>query len=304
MHTLVMTGATRGIGRVAAAHVVRDEPETHLVLLARGESGRTTRDELAATGARVTLVEADLASVRSVETATRTVRERLDAGDLPPLRAVVGNAGVQLVDALHETVDGYETTFAVNVLAPHLMLRALASRLEAPARVLLTTSDTHVGDLRHGSALVPAPRWSSPEDLARPGAFPAPATSAAGRTAYSTSKLAVIHLVHEWARHLPAGVEVVSYNPGYVPGTGLVRAAGRFDRFLDGRVLTLLRSTPLVDSVPVAGRRLADAILGRTAAASGDYVDRSRVARSSAASYDPVRERELWEFLERVPADR
>ncbi|OPF83183.1 hypothetical protein VT50_0205595 [Streptomyces antioxidans] len=38
---------------------------------------------------------------------------------------------------------------------------------------------------------------------------------------------------------------------------------------------------------------------GTTAAPTGSYVDRARVARSSEESYDPRRERELWDAVER-----
>jgi len=34
--TIVMTGASRGIGRVAAERILRESPDTHLVLVTRG----------------------------------------------------------------------------------------------------------------------------------------------------------------------------------------------------------------------------------------------------------------------------
>jgi NAD(P)-dependent dehydrogenase (short-subunit alcohol dehydrogenase family) len=300
MHTLIMTGATGGIGRVAAADVLRADPETHLVLLGRAASGRETLAALREISSSVTLVETDLASVESIRTSARTVCDQLDRGDLPPLHGFAGNAGIQFVDVRHTTPDGYETTFAVNVLANHLLLRAFADRFAVPARIVITVSDTHFGDFRHTGGIVPAPRWSAPETLAKPGAFPRPDTVAAGRTAYSTSKLAAIYLVHEWARRLPDGVEIISYNPSLVGGTGLARAAGPVDRFASRWIIPVLSLTPLIDAVPAAGRKLAAAILGRTAAPSGAYVDRTRVVPSSKESYDPDRERALWDFAEGV----
>jgi hypothetical protein len=58
---------------------------------------------------------------------------------------------------------------------------------------VITTSDTHFGNFRHNMGMVPAPQWRSPRDLMAPGTTAATDTLAAGRTAYSTSKLAVIH---------------------------------------------------------------------------------------------------------------
>lgn len=200
-----MTGATRGIGRAAAAEILRKDPTTHLVLLGREESGRRTVNELLAISPHITLVATDLASRDSISAAGRVVNGMLDRHELPALRGFAGNAGVQFIDALHTTPDGYETTFAVNVLANHLLLHAFGPRFGAGARIVITVSDTHFGDFRHTGGLVPAPRWSAPETLARPSAFPDPATVRAGRTAYSTSKLAAIYLVHEWAGRLPPG---------------------------------------------------------------------------------------------------
>ncbi|MEE4022092.1 SDR family NAD(P)-dependent oxidoreductase [Gordonia sp. PKS22-38] len=297
MHTLVMTGATRGIGRVAAAEILRLDPDVHLVLPARGGGPEGFARDLDATGRRVTVVDADLASLDSIRAALADITGRLDDGSLPPLGGFIGNAGLQFVDAMHETVDGLEATFAVNVVANHLLLDTLRDRFAAPARIVITVSDTHFGDFRHTYGMVPAPRWSPPATLARTGAFPEPDTAAAGRCAYSTSKLAAIHLVHEWSRRLPEGVEIVSYNPGFVPGTGLIRAAGRRDQFVGRWVLPALAMAPSIDRIPTAGRKLADVAVGRTPAASGEYIDRTRVTASSDESYDPERERELWEFL-------
>ncbi|WP_230684956.1 SDR family NAD(P)-dependent oxidoreductase [Cellulomonas sp. JZ18] len=299
MHTIVMTGGTRGIGRAAAAEVLRRDASAHLVLVGRAGSVRSAADALGP--ARVVPVGADLARLGDVRAATARIGHLLDAGDVPPLRTVAANAGVQLPDALH-TTDGLETTFAVNVLSVHVLLRGLEPWLRAPARAVVTVSDTHFGDLRHNLGLVPAPRWSEPAVLARPGAFDRPGTVAAGRTAYSTSKLAAVHLVHAWARHAPAGVDVLSWNPAFVPGTGLTRAAGPATRFLNRRLLPLLARTPLLDTVGTAGASLAALLLGDLTAASGAYVDRRRVVPSSPESYDEAREDALWRFAEDVHA--
>ncbi|GGQ30715.1 hypothetical protein GCM10010266_62430 [Streptomyces griseomycini] len=216
--------------------------------------------------------------------------------------AARGNAGMQYTDALTETPDGFEATFAVNVLAHHLFVRLLQDRFTAPARIVITVSDTHFGDFRHNMGMVPGPVWRSPDVLARTGAFPEPHTAAVGRTAYSTSKLAAVHLVHEYARRLPAGIDAVAYNPGFVPGTGLARNAGPVARFAMRRVLPVLTLTPFATGREAAGRRLADVVLGTLRAPTGSYVDRDRVDRSSEESYDERREGELWEAAERFTA--
>jgi NAD(P)-dependent dehydrogenase (short-subunit alcohol dehydrogenase family) len=301
-HTIVMTGASRGIGRVAAEHILRQSPDVHLLVVTRGSCGARLAQELGAGGHAVSHVSADLGSLESVRSAATEIRGQMKRGELPTLRGFVGNAGVQYTNALTEGPEGFESTFAVNVLANHLFVRLLQDCFAVPARIVITASDTHFGDFKHNMGMVPRPAWRSPDVLARTGAYPKPDTTVAGRTAYSTSKLAVIYLVHEYARRLPTGIDAVAYNPGFVPGTGLARDAGPVSRFAMRRILPVMAVTPFATSRHAAGRYLAEVVLGTTQAPTGSYVDRSRANRSSEESYDPRREGELWEAVERLTA--
>jgi NAD(P)-dependent dehydrogenase (short-subunit alcohol dehydrogenase family) len=287
METLLMTGASRGLGRAAAEKILRERPDVHLVVTARG--GELAAELAESTGnPNVTALACDLASARSIRAA---------AGELSGhrLSGFIGNAGLQLTSRAHATEDGFEPTFAVNVLANHLFVRLLWDRFVAPGRIVLVGSDTHFGDLRHNLGMVPAPRWEPVARLARPR--PDARTTADGRTAYSTSKLAVVYLAHALARRLPDGVDVYTFNPGYVPGTGLVRDAGPVVRFLSRTLLRTLTATPLALSPARAGALLADAAIGPRPGESGAYVDRWVVAESSPESYDHDREEELWRTL-------
>jgi NAD(P)-dependent dehydrogenase (short-subunit alcohol dehydrogenase family) len=301
-HTLLMTGASRGIGRLAAADILAGDPDVHLVVVARGDSGPTLARELAQGKYSVSSVSADLRSITGVRTAAREVAAQLQRGLLPPLQGFVGNAGIQYTNAITETVDGFEATFAVNVIANHVFVRTLESHFRPGSRITITVSDTHFGDFAHNMGMVPGPAWRAPSTLAKTAAFANPTTTAAGRTAYSTSKLAAIYLVHEYARRLPAGIDVVSYNPGFVPGTSLARNAGPISRFMMSRIMPIMTLTPLATSQNDAGRYLADVVLGKTRATSGSYVDRARADRSSDESYDPGREARVWEAVEKITA--
>lgn len=300
--TLVMTGASRGIGRIAARQMLAAQPETHLVLLSRNDPGELV-NELRADGASVLVVRADLSSLQSVADATEAVIDLVRSDGLPPIHGLVCNAGVQHTNALTETVDGFESTFAVNVLANHVLVRRLENHLHPQARVMVTVSDTHFGDFRHNLGMVPGPSWHPVETLARVGAFPDPVSTRAGRTAYSTSKLAAIYLVHEWARRLPATWAITGYNPGFVPGTDLARDADPFSRFAMRWIMPLLTLTPFATSPRKAGHFLSDAALGMVEAPSGAYIDRHKVARSSPESYNPGREQDTWEAVEALTAD-
>jgi NAD(P)-dependent dehydrogenase (short-subunit alcohol dehydrogenase family) len=297
--TFVMTGATRGLGKVAAIELLRGSPDVHLAVVCRADGAAVAEELRRRSGNRnVSPTIADLSSTASAQAATAALRAELESGTLPRLAGLVGNAGVQMTSAATRTVDGLETTFAVNVVANYLLINELREQLRPPARIVLTTSDTHFGDFRHTLGTVPAPRWAEPERLAAGIAFDSADSAAAGRAAYSTSKLAVIYLVHALARRLPESVDVFSFNPGLVPGTGLARDAGSIQRFAFRWLMPALTITPFAHRPHVAGRRLADAAIGPLDAPSGAYINGTRADRSSAESYDPEREAALWCWLE------
>lgn len=297
--TLIMTGATRGIGLEAARDILGRSPETHLVVLGRRSSAAAVLPSMSEISPHVSAVDIDLSSQESIATAGAQLEDLLDSGELPPLRGLVFNAGVHLSNAMKTTVDGYERTFAVNVMSTHQLLRRMHPHIQAPSRIVVTVSDAHYGDLQHTGGTMPAPRWAVPE-ISRPGAFDRSENVRAGRRAYVTSKLGGVYLVHEWARRLPDGIDIISYNPSLVVGTGLARETGGAFPFLMRRVIPLLKVTPLVDTPVPAGRKLADAVLGATPASTGAYVHRKQATASSAESYDADRERALWDWLEQV----
>lgn len=300
IHTLVMTGASRGIGRIAAELILASDPTIHLVVVAGGERGPALAAELRNGTYSVSSVSADLSSMSSVRRAATEIATELKDGQLPPLRGFVGNAGIQHTNALTTGADGLEATFTVNVLANHIFIRTLEQHFVPKSRITITVSDTHFGDFKHNMGMVPGPVWQAPEKLAKTSAFDKPSTTAAGRTAYSTSKLAAIYLVHEFARRLPQEIDVVSFNPGFVPGTGLVRNADPVSQFLMGRIMPIMALTPMATSRTAAGRDLANVVLGRTKAPTGSYIDRAKADRSSDESYDAAREAELWTVVEKL----
>lgn len=125
--------------------------------------------ELATGGHTVSYVSADLGSLESVRSAATEIRDRLDSGDLPPLRGFVGNAGMQYTNALTEGPDGFESTFTVNVLANHLFVRLLQDRFAAPARIVITASDTHFGAWMYAAKAVPLGIFAAALPLISPG---------------------------------------------------------------------------------------------------------------------------------------
>ncbi|HEY7223456.1 MAG TPA: SDR family NAD(P)-dependent oxidoreductase [Micromonosporaceae bacterium] len=120
---VVVTGATGGIGKEVARGLVG--LGAHVVIGARDpQRGEATRQELGAAGsggvAVLPLDVADQSSVRAFAAAFIDQHRQLDV--------LVNNAGAWFSDR-RESPDGYELTFATNVLGPHLLTELLLDAL-------------------------------------------------------------------------------------------------------------------------------------------------------------------------------
>jgi NAD(P)-dependent dehydrogenase (short-subunit alcohol dehydrogenase family) len=263
---VVMTGGTSGFGALAARRLVA-QPDVRLLLGSRGTPGPDGAHE-----APLDLESLD--AVRSFAAAAiRWSAGRIDA--------LVLNAGVLRPDAAGRTADGFETTFAVNHLAHHLLLRLLLGALAPGAVVVLTTSGTHDPD--EGAGL-PAPRHADAHRLAYPEQDPAVAgdrPAVAGRRAYTASKLCAVLTVRAladaaWGR----GVVPVAFCPGQTGGTGLVRSMPlplRAGWRVLGGPLGVLK--PGVNRRADAGRALAALALGTLRPPTGEYYGALRRGR-------------------------
>lgn len=134
MSTILITGATSGLGRYVAFELVR---AGHVVLAHGRDPGRTERlvEELRTEGDAEAFV-ADLASLAEVRELGAHV-----AGAHPDLDVLINNAGVGAgaPGAARElSADGHELRLAVNYLAPVVLTRALLPVLRAntPARIV------------------------------------------------------------------------------------------------------------------------------------------------------------------------
>jgi NAD(P)-dependent dehydrogenase (short-subunit alcohol dehydrogenase family) len=250
--TIVMTGGTSGFGAIAAERL---SGNARLVLGARrptsgGES-----------------IPLDLTELGSVRVFAASVRERL--GDTP-VDALVLNAGMVRYDVTGRTVDGFETTFAVNHLAHYLLLRLLLPTLADGATVVLTTSGTHDPATK---ASLATPRHADAELLAHPDrdSDRDPRPRKAGEHAYTASKLCAVLTARFLSEHPDVQTRrltVVAYDPGQVFGTGLAK-----DLSFPLRIAWSLLGTPVLgrplrrlnrnlNSRTAAGNHLADLALG------------------------------------------
>jgi NAD(P)-dependent dehydrogenase (short-subunit alcohol dehydrogenase family) len=264
---------------------VGDHPDQHVLLTVRDGYVPHIAAELAAQTGKpnVSTVPCDLSSLSDVRQAAAEITRRLGAGDLPPLRGFLGNAGVQMPSSTRTTADGFEMNFGVNVLTNYLILRLLLDQFAAPSRLILTGSGSHFADFRHTLGVVPPIKWSDTKTIATPGSGPAANSAREGQRAYATSKLAIIYLVHALARRLPTGIDVYTYNPGAVPNTGLDRNASPAIQFIARVLVNALRVTPFASDAETAGRLLATVAAGPRPGDSGSYIDQGKIIPSSPA---------------------
>ena len=283
MASIVMTGATTGLGRVAATHLLT-RPGSELTIGARGATSLPS--------ARV--LPLDLASLASVRLFAARIERQVDV--------LVLNAGGQRPGVDTRTVDGFETTFATNHLAHYLLLRLIMSKLARDARVVFTSSGTHNPREGADKVGVPTPRHADARRLAHPETDADVLHSAlpAGMQAYSASKLCNVMTALTLAEQPEsARWTVTAYDPGLTPGTGLVRDQAFFIRVLAPLILPLIRPFASgMNSLAAAGRGLAelatDAVLPPGRVYGALRKGRLTWPDPSELAQDPVARAKLW----------
>jgi dehydrogenase/reductase SDR family member 12 len=208
--TVLVTGATSGLGRAAAEGFARLGAD--LWLVARDEErGERARARVAehCDGGQARLALCDLAQLHSVRELARRVSEESDRLDV-----LVHNAGV-LPQERSLSSDGIELTFAVNVVAPFLLTRLLTDTLatSAPSRIITVSS----GGMY-------AQRLRADDLQYAQGAF-------SGTTAYARSKRAEVILSEMWGERLgPLGIVSHSMHPGWADTPGITASLPRFSK--------------------------------------------------------------------------
>jgi NAD(P)-dependent dehydrogenase (short-subunit alcohol dehydrogenase family) len=163
--TVLVTGANGGLGAAIVADIIK-KPN-----LASNYAGvYTVRKAATATRLQKTLsyapashkhdvVDLDLSSLASVRTMAAEINRRVAVGELPPIRALILNAGYQDHELIVSetyfkefqgltpktmTEDGYETSWQVNYLANQLLaLLLLQSMDKEKGRILIVGSWSH-----------------------------------------------------------------------------------------------------------------------------------------------------------------
>jgi NAD(P)-dependent dehydrogenase (short-subunit alcohol dehydrogenase family) len=294
MQTAVVTGGNGGLGYQCARTIAAASPRWHVIIASRDhtKSIDAVRSIISETdNSNVAAMDLNLDSLDSV----RRFEKDFAAHGLPPIGAIVCNAGIQVISGMTYNDDGYETTFAINHLGHFLLVNLLLRHLSDPARIVVVSSGTHNPDQFTG---MPKPHYANAASVARPQMGADPATD--GRRAYATSKLCNVMFSYELSRRLLAeghdGISVSAFDPGLMPGTGLARDYRPFQKFLWNYLMPALRFIPNVNSTNKSGADLARLVLDPgLAGVTGKYFVGRKSVPSSKDSYDEQKAAELWD---------
>lgn len=262
--TIVVTGATTGIGRATARTLAGQvdrlilhglEPERDVVALLDD-----VRDRLP-TGARLVYLSGDYGDLTEVTRLAQEIRAATGRIDV-----LINNAGRPGPPSRTLSDTGTEVTLQTNYLAPVVLTTGLLDLIgdDRPGRIVNVASATHLSATLHLDDLNLAHRDYSPS------------------TAYAHSKLALVAYACWLAAHRPRpSLDVVSMHPGVI-STGLLHA-----------MFSIQGDTP----------EAAAANVQHVAAMSrdnGTYYDERQPAQPNPQASDPAVQDRLHEITSRM----
>src|SRR4051794_25635591 len=264
--TVLVTGATDGLGRALAGELARAGAT---VLVHGRDPGRiraTVAELRQSPGSdRVRTYRADFSSLDEVRAMAAEVRARE-----PRLDVLVNNAGIgtTVPGGGERTVsaDGHELRFAVNYLAGHLLTHEILELLKrsAPARIVNVSS----------AGQMPLDF----DDLMLERDY-------SGVRAYCQSKLAQILFTFDLAEELE--------------GTGVTVTALHPATYMPTKIVVNEPMSTLEQGVEATWRLIADPVLDGV---TGPYFDVQTETRADGQAYDPDARKRLRDLSERLVA--
>jgi NAD(P)-dependent dehydrogenase (short-subunit alcohol dehydrogenase family) len=271
--TIVITGATSGIGEVAAMKLA--EQGARIVFIARDKNRADALLGNLPGDAAHAYHLADLSTVANVKRVGAAI-----ADAVPKIDVLMNNAGAIFAKRTLNA-DGLEMTFAVNHMAYFVLTHALLANVKAAApgaRIVSTSSQMHAsGRLDF-------------DDLQMKRGYTA-------WDAYANSKLANVLFTRALARRLEgSGVTANCLHPGFVNT--------RFGNSAGGAVAPALKLAKLSALPPARGAETMIWLASspHAEAYSGLYFDRSKPATAGAQAQDDSAAERLWTESARLAA--
>ena len=269
--TVVITGATSGIGEVAAIRLA--EKGARIVFTAR-DKGRA--DDTMAALEKANPKAGHMVHMADLSRLSEMKRIGAELAREPRIDVLVNNAGA-LFNKRIETEDGLEMTFALNHMAYFVITNLLLGKLKAGARIVTVASNAHRGA-----------RLDFDDLQSRRGYT--------GFPVYSRSKLCNILFNRELARRLSgSGVTANALHPGFV--------ATRFGNDSGGIVRAVLKVAKPIGAIsPEEGAQTIIYLASspHVAGVSGNYFYECKPATPTAEARNDDDAKKLWEISEQI----
>jgi NAD(P)-dependent dehydrogenase (short-subunit alcohol dehydrogenase family) len=272
--TILITGATNGIGKIAAIELAR--MGASLAIVARNKAkGQAVLEEIRreTNNVQIELFIADLSSMTDVRKLAQEFTAKHETLDV-----LLNNAGAYYSER-KLSADGLEMTFALNHMSYFLLTNLLLPVLKNTpnSRVVSVASGVHTSGKLDFSNLQGEQKFN-------------------GWQSYGDSKLENVMFTFALARRLAGtGVTANCLHPGFVKTSFGDGNPGFFAMFL-GVIKNLI-------AIPVeAGAKTMIYLASspEVAGITGKYFDKSKVASSSAASLDQAVQERLWAHSEQL----
>ncbi|HEX4637612.1 MAG TPA: SDR family oxidoreductase, partial [Rhizomicrobium sp.] len=269
--TVVITGATSGIGEIAAVRLA--EQGARIVFTARDKA---RADDTMAALNRANPKVSHAVHMADLSRLAEMKRIGAELAREPQIDVLINNAGA-LFNKRIETEDGLEMTFALNHMAYFVITNLLLGKLKTGARIVTVASNAHRGA-----------RLDFDDLQSRRGynGFPV----------YSRSKLCNILFNRELARRLSgSGVTANALHPGFV--------ATRFGNDSGGIVRAVLKVAKPIGAIsPEEGAKTIIYLASspEVAAVSGQYFYECKPATPTAEARNDEDAKRLWEISQQI----
>jgi len=179
--TALVTGATSGIGK-ATAHALARRGARVLISGRNEARGNAVAAEIKAQGGQAIFLKADLKDAESARNLARAALEAAGQIDI-----LVNNAAVFPFGPTSDTTpEQFQEVYATNVIAPYILVGALAPKMAERGKGAIVNVSSMVGDF-----------------------------GMAGMALYGSSKAAINLLMKAWSAEFgPKGVRVNAVSPG------------------------------------------------------------------------------------------
>jgi NAD(P)-dependent dehydrogenase (short-subunit alcohol dehydrogenase family) len=264
---IFMTGATSGLGRMAAIKAAANGA-TVIALARTIEKGKELilfyREKYPEGKGKIEIIEGNLNAFRSVQKACLEIQSKYPKIDCLVLNAATLNFKPVI------TEDQIEETLQVNVLSPLLFIFLLTECLNASdqAKIIFTSSGLHQGHIRF-------------DDIEFKQDFES-------FKVYRQSKLAIILICRYFAQHYKEqNIDIYTFTPGLV-FSGIVRNFYLFPR----------KMYRLIAKSPAGGAKTLIWLMKtpRESLRTGAYYKNKRIKKTSEYSNDVNAAEQLWKL--------